>query len=94
MKFEIRYLPRARGDIIEIADYLSEFGIETAQAFLRDLEEKVLRLQEMPYIGEKYMKYRRLIIKDYLVFYRVNSEMRTVDVYRVLHGKRNLNNYL
>lgn len=38
--------------------------------------------------------YRRMVVDQYLVFYRVNDEIKTVEVHRVLRGAWNLPQYL
>lgn len=38
--------------------------------------------------------YRRMVVDQYLVFYRVNDENKIVEIHRVLRGAWNLPQYL
>ena len=38
--------------------------------------------------------YRRMVVDQYLVFYRVNDETKAVEIHRVLRGTWNLPQYL
>ena len=82
----MRYLPLAMQDISEIDEYLSHFYPSTAANFFAELQKHLKTLISTPEIGEEYRQYRRLVVKKYLVFYKVNYEERVVYVYRILRG--------
>ena len=42
----------------------------------------------------KQYKFRKLIIKNYIVFYRINEEEKIVNVERILHGTTDWKNKL
>lgn len=89
MRYEIRYLPVACLDLDGIAEYLQRFYPDTAARVLHSIEEKLKALEQMPEMYEEYPKnpfYRRMVVEKYLVFYHVNRENGTVDVYRVLRA--------
>lgn len=90
MIYKIRYLPKAKNDIIEIGEHFSQFCPSVSQNFFYELNKKINLLQKTPYIGQKYEKYRKLVVKNYLVFYIVNLEVSSIDVYRILHQKRDI----
>jgi addiction module RelE/StbE family toxin len=93
MDFDVKTLKRANRDIDEIAQYKSQFYPDTALRFLIALENALDTVAQNPYMYPEYVgnkKYHRLIVQDYLVFYRIFETSRTVRVYRVLHGKRNI----
>ena len=90
MTYKIQYLPVVRQDIADIKAYLSQFYENTFPNFMAKLERSVKKLGDMPYMGVEYKDFRRIVVGDYLVFYRVNEPMRTVQVYRILHGAKNI----
>ncbi|MDY5549138.1 MAG: type II toxin-antitoxin system RelE/ParE family toxin [Faecalibacterium longum] len=97
MTYKIKYLPLAVQDLNEIARYLSGFYPKTASRVLKELREKITKLGDTPKMCEVYCPdpaYRRMVVDQYLVFYRVNDEIKTVEVHRVLRGTWNLPQYL
>ena len=97
MTYKIKYLPLAVQDLNDIARYLSGFYPKTASRVLKELREKITKLGDTPKMCEVYHlapAYRRMVVDQYLVFYRVNDEIKTVEVHRVLRGTWNLPQYL
>ena len=97
MTYKIKYLPLAVQDLNDIARYLSEFYPKTASRILKEMREKITKLGDTPKMCEIYRldpTYRRMVVDQYLVFYRVNDETKVVEIYRVLRGSWNLPQYL
>jgi plasmid stabilization system protein ParE len=95
--YKVFLLKRATLDIDEIAHYLSQFYPGTVGRFLEGFEKALGILEENPYIYGVYTEkpqYHRMIIGDYLVFYKIFENAKTVRVYRVLHGRRNLGQFV
>ena len=79
MTYKIKYLPLAVQDLNEIARYLSGFYPKTARRVLKELREKITKLGDTPKMCEVYRldpAYRRMVVDQYLVFYRVNDEIQ------------------
>ena len=91
MTYKIKYLPLAVQDLNDIARYLSEFYPKTASRILKEMREKITKLGDTPKMCEIY---RRMVVDQYLAFYRVNDETRVVEIHRVLRGSWNLPQYL
>jgi len=87
-------LKLARDDLKEIRERLSEFGAKPPKKFRESFEKFCILVENMPYLYSRYEpnpKYRRAVIEyDYLVFYQVEESSERVKVYRVLHGKRDI----
>ena len=79
-------------DIDEISAYLSQFYASTFKKFLVMLENHISHLQTNPYIGTVYKEYRKLVVSDYLIFYKVDDKEQAVKIYRVLHSAQDLKN--
>ncbi|MDL2293946.1 type II toxin-antitoxin system RelE/ParE family toxin [Ruminococcaceae bacterium OttesenSCG-928-D13] len=84
-------------DYDDISDYLSGFYPGTRQKFLDELEKYTATLEDNPCAFEQYElnpAYRRMVVMDYLVFYKVKREKKTVEIHRILHGARNIRQFL
>ena len=97
MAYDVKLLSLAETDIDEICKYLSQFYPGTPGRFLDVLEENFINVSLNPYmypIYEYNKEYRKIVTGDYLVFYKIDKENKLVKVYRILHGKRNINTIL
>jgi toxin ParE1/3/4 len=94
-KYTLRYLPVAVNDLVSIFDWIANDSPRNAAAFVEKLDQRISNLRTHPLIGhvprdETLQKsgYRVLVIESYLVFYIIRG--RTVEIHRVIHGSRNL----
>lgn len=97
MMYKIKYLPLAVQDLNDIARYLSGFYPKTANRVLKEMRAKITKLGDTPKMYEAYRPdpaYRRMVVDQYLVFYRVNDETKVVEIHRILRGSWNLPQYL
>lgn len=93
----------ASNDIDGIVSYmLSELkNYSAAVNFLDDMEKVYTNIEENPYmyaccddIRLRDKGYRRVVIKNYLVIYLIDEDMKIVNVIRVIYGGRNYANFL
>ena len=108
MPYQIEYLPSALRDLTEIADYIGGKlnNPEAADRLSETIVSTIEKLTDMPYRYPVYypvatfsvkplkMEYRKMVIKNYLVFYWVNEEKHLVTIARVIYGGRNIDNIL
>ena len=94
MRYREEFLSTAFQDIHEIEEYLSQFYPSTPLKFFKELDKKIILLRHMPHIGQKYKDFRRLVCGDYLIFYKVIEDDQKVVIYRILHGSRNIDDFL
>jgi toxin ParE1/3/4 len=94
-KYTLRYLPVAVDDLVSIFDWMANDGPRNAAAFVENLGQRIGDLRTPPLAGRipqedilEKSGYRVLVIESYLVFYLIRG--RTVEVHRVIHGSRNL----
>lgn len=93
----------AQRDIDSISAYL-DYQLKSPQAaedFLSDVEAGCRRVTEMPKAYPLYndMKlaiqgYRKIVIKNYLIFYRIKEEEKAIYVTRVIYGGRDYSELL
>ena len=95
---KIVILPLAVQDLEDVVEYLSQFYESTALRQYDRIIEKVNTLLDFPemceiYEPEKYrLTYRKLVVDDYLVFYALTGQ--EIQIYRILHGSRDIKRYL
>ncbi|NJL90903.1 MAG: type II toxin-antitoxin system RelE/ParE family toxin [Coleofasciculaceae cyanobacterium SM2_1_6] len=103
MAFQVIIHDRATQDIRRQANYiLAKGNREAAERFLESAEYTFAQLATTPNMGKvlslilsdmkTIRQWRIKNFKDYLIFYQVQAEQ--VEVLRVLHGARDLENIL
>ena len=93
MAYNVKLLNLAENDIDDICRYLSQFYPGTPGKNLDTLDESFKNVSINPYMYPKYeynKEYRKIVVDDYLVFYKIEKENNLVKVFRILHGKRNI----
>jgi toxin ParE1/3/4 len=98
-KVTLRYLPVAVDDLISIFDWFADDSPSNATAFIDMLDQRIGNLETHPLLGRiprddklQSSGYRVLVIESYLVFYIVRG--KTVEIHRVVHGSRNLDDII
>ncbi|HEX3044275.1 MAG TPA: type II toxin-antitoxin system RelE/ParE family toxin [Bacillota bacterium] len=92
-KYEVRYLPAAQEDLIDILNYIKQDNPTAAHKFIQEIDEAISRLEEFPNMGVtpkdlrlKSLSYWMLVINNYLVFYVIKDGV--IEIRRIVHGKR------
>ena len=89
--YRIVWRPIAEADLDSIIDYIAQDNPTKAEAFGQELRDKTLPLAQHPKLGRTGRPglpafLRELIAhRNYIVFYRVLDEARTVEILRVKH---------
>ena len=95
--YRIVYLPTARHQLEEAATYIAEelCAPDAAEALLDAVDEAARSLSEMPYRHALYpllyamkREVRFVPIKNYNLYYVVNEDQKTVEIWRFLHQRR------
>lgn len=101
--YSLEYLPIARHDMIEIIRYI---GAElknpmAAEGLAADLIKAADSIAAHPYAYPVYTpirplkrEYRKLLVKNYIIFYWVDEEKKTVTIARAVYAKRALSRIL
>jgi plasmid stabilization system protein ParE len=94
VEYNLKILPAAQRDMIEMVDYLNRFDIQTATGIYEEIIASMKSLnkfpERFPYIEVPHLRtkgYRFIVVKRYIVFYVVKGNI--VEIRRVLHEKRN-----
>ncbi len=103
MKYDVFYSETARNDLTDIYEYIAFHLMEplTARKTCAGIISEVRSLETFP---ERFALFdnepwrsrglRKLPVKNYLVFYTVNEEKKTVNVIRIMYGARDLDKHL
>jgi len=87
----------AENDLLDIIRYIaSQFSAPiTALQMMELLEDAMTSLSEMPqrfpFLTDdrlSQMGYRKLAVKNYIVFFSINEKSKVVDVERILYARR------
>ena len=97
MNYKVIIAPSAINDLRDILRYIAQIlaSPETAVKMLDTIECAIYSLSDMPKIHAlvsddrlSALGYRKLNIKNYIVFFIVNDAFKTVEVDRVLYNRR------
>lgn len=97
MAYEIEIAPLANQDLDEIVTYIARTleNPSAAASFLDEVDSCYRSLQSMPLIYEecrdvrlRALGYRRAVIKNYIMVYRVNEAAKAVRILRFFYGPR------
>ena len=101
--YKIEYLPIAKQDMTEIVQYISQelCNPVAADNFTDEMIEAADRLCDFPYINSVHQtikplkhEYRKLLVKNYIMFYWVNESKKTVTIARVTYARRDYDKLL
>lgn len=85
-------------DLKDIINYISH-NLEapfTSSNLLNEIESTILGLSTMPHryelVNDTYLhhkEFRKCLVKNYIIFYKVNEESKIVMIHRILHTRQN-----
>lgn len=89
--YRIEWRPMAREDLRSIVQYIGKDNPTRAKSFGQELRDKTKPLAQHPELGRygrpglpDYLR-ELVVYPNYIVFYRVLAEARTVQILRVKH---------
>ena len=97
-KYTIELSEEARQDLIEIARYIKYELQEpnTSSKLIKKIQQAIYNLANNPYIYSiidndyiKKLELRKLVVDNYLVFYRVLDNTFKIQIARIMYGRRN-----
>jgi len=98
MKWNIAVLITANNDLLEICDNLSVFDENLPNLFNESFYKFIDNVSNMPYMYPQYArnpKYRKAALAyNYLAFYQIDKKNNIIKIYRILHGRRNINDLI
>ena len=95
--YQLEYLPIAKKDMVEIATYISRdlSNPKAAETLLNEIIESAEKLSQFPYSNPIHTtirplkhEYRKLLIKNYILFYWIDEVTKKITVARVVYARR------
>ncbi|MDR1051346.1 MAG: type II toxin-antitoxin system RelE/ParE family toxin [Deltaproteobacteria bacterium] len=102
-KYRVDVSESAENDLRDIVNYIimQLSAPLAAKTLLETLEKSLFGLEDMPYSHQlvrderlSILGYRKLIVKNYVIFFIINEDDKVVDIVRILYGRRNWLNIL
>jgi len=96
--YQLEYSPIARQDMIEVVRYISHelCNFTAAENLAEEMIYSAERLTTFPYSNPVHRtikplknEYRKLIVKNYIMFYYVDESNKKVVISRVIYARRN-----
>jgi toxin ParE1/3/4 len=90
--YRITWRPKASEDLRSIVRYIAQDNPTRARTFGKALREKILPLASQPMLGHKGRSglpegVREMVLHpNYIAFYRVLDEARTIEILRIKHA--------
>ena len=91
MDFRVEIADPAIDDLCEIVSYIAQDNPEAASALGNQLLDAALGLAQTPHKGSPYRhigNVRKLTVRPFKIFYRVNEARQSVEVLRFGHSAR------
>ncbi|MDP9097911.1 MAG: type II toxin-antitoxin system RelE/ParE family toxin [Verrucomicrobiota bacterium] len=91
MDFRVEITGPAIADLAEIVSYIAQDNPEAAAALGNNLLDAAMSLAQTPHKGSRYQKLagiRKLTLRPFKIFYRVNDRTSAVQILRFWHSAR------
>jgi toxin ParE1/3/4 len=91
MDFRVEITDPAINDLAEIVSYIAQDKPDAASALGNHLLDSALNLAQTPHKGSPYRRIgsvRKLTVRLFKIFHRVNEAMRSVEILRFWHSAR------
>ena len=98
MSYKLTVSRNAHNDIDEIVGYISGElkNPQAAASFIDNVDKHYTLVAENPHMYSlcnderlERMGYHKIVIKNYLILYRINEENKTVYIVRIVYGGHN-----
>ena len=95
--YQLTFLPIAKQDMTDIVRYISNelLSPAAADALADEMVEAAERLCDFPYINTVHQtikplkqEYRKLLVKNYIMFYWVDEKKKQITIARVIYARR------
>ena len=101
--YKLEYLPVARKDMLEIVRYIGRElqNPDAASRLAVELVNAAEGILEFPYATPAYhpirplkREYRKILVRNFLMFYWIDEEKKLVTIARVVYAKQDYNRLL
>ena len=101
--YRLTFLPITKQDMTNIARYISHelFNPTAADVLANEMIDAAERLCDFPYINALHQtvnplkhEYRKLLVKNYIMFYWVDEQDKLITIARVIYARRDFGKLL
>ena len=97
MNYKLIFAPSFENDIERAFEYISEKleAPKAAKKLMADINRKISFAEDDPYMyplcfGQfPFLKYRKIVVKNYIVVYFINEDEKTVNFLNLFYGGQN-----
>jgi addiction module RelE/StbE family toxin len=92
MKYKLKYSSAYHFDLLETALRLEDYPGKAKRVFEK-LDKSLNAVTHMPEMYQVYGDFpifRKIVVEDYLIFYIVREQDKTIEVHRLINGKMDL----
>ena len=96
MAMRLEYIFTFFNDIAEVTTYLEEYS-QKAKRIFEKIDKKLSNLLTNPKlypVYENFTEFRKIVVEDYLVFYKISENSNVIEVHRLIYGKMDIPNHL
>lgn len=91
MAVEVVWLDEAKDDLRALLDHIATENPPAAERYVAGIADACRRLEVFPRSGRRYDdKYRCIVFRNHLVFYRFDEVRQQVLIAAVLDGRRDI----
>ena len=97
MKYKAKFLITAKYDRETVKAYLNQYSLTAAKRLFDKIKSNLELVKENPYMYEAYERrpqFRRMVVEDYLVFYKVREEEKIIEIHHIFNSTMNIEQYL
>jgi plasmid stabilization system protein ParE len=98
VSYNIKYLPSALDDLLDIEDYLDKYSLTASDKFTAERKRLTGNLEKFPFMcrAYEYDDYFRCMVLayEYLLFYHVSEDSKDIEIHRIIHGIREVDKLL
>lgn len=101
--YKVEFLPVAKQDLTEIALYIKDELKNPSAAYntVEKIVEAAQKLETFPYSNSVFTpirplkkEHRKILIKNYMLFYTVDEKEKLITVSRIIYARRNLSSQI
>ena len=96
MKYKAKFLITARYDRETITAYLNQYSLTAAKRLFDKIKNNLKLVKENPYMYEAYERrpqFRKMVVEDYLIFYKVKEEEKIIEIHHIFNSTMNIEQF-
>ena len=96
MKYKVEYISTFYVDVLQAAHNLNEYPRKAKRIFAK-IDKILSGLAKTPMIYpiyDSYPVFRKIVVEDYIVFYTVDTNIKCIEVHRLIYARMDIVRHL